>query len=68
MLGWPDGLLSADPAQSAMLLLGDPFTFPADLFLARMVVGVNEVTKNATVVLRRDPNTGTGSVLYFRVL
>ena len=40
----------------------------SDLFLARMVVGVNEVTKNATVVLRRDPNTGTGSVLYFRVL
>jgi general secretion pathway protein K len=40
----------------------------SDLFLARMVVGVNEVTRNATVVLRRDPATGTGTVLYFRVL
>jgi hypothetical protein len=29
---------------------------------------MNEVTRNATVVLRRDPNTGTGAVLYYRVL
>ena len=40
----------------------------SDLFLARMVVGVNEVTKNATVVLQRDQHTGAGTVLYFRVL
>jgi general secretion pathway protein K len=40
----------------------------SDLFLARMMVKVNEVTRNATVVLRRDPNNGTSSVLYFRVL
>jgi hypothetical protein len=26
------------------------------------------VTRNATVVLQRDQNTGTGSVLYYRVL
>jgi general secretion pathway protein K len=40
----------------------------SDLFLARMMVRVNEVTRNATVVLQRDQNNGTGSVLYYRVL
>ena len=38
------------------------------LFLARMTVRVNEVTRNATVVLQRNPSTGKGDVLYFRVL
>jgi len=38
------------------------------LFLARMTVRVNEVTRNAVVVLERDPNKGTSSVLYYRVL
>jgi small ligand-binding sensory domain FIST len=36
LLGWPDSLLTADPAESAMLLLGDPFTFPADVFLQQI--------------------------------
>jgi small ligand-binding sensory domain FIST len=36
LLGWPDGLLGADPARSALLLLGDPYTFPVDVFLAEM--------------------------------
>jgi small ligand-binding sensory domain FIST len=37
LLGWPDGLLDADPARAAMLLLGDPFTFPAvESFLPRV--------------------------------
>ncbi|THJ24473.1 MAG: general secretion pathway protein GspK [Nitrospira sp. CG24E] len=40
----------------------------SDFFLARLTVSVNEVTRNATVVLRRDPNNGTSSVLYYRVL
>jgi small ligand-binding sensory domain FIST len=35
LLGWPDALTGADPAQTAVLLLADPFTFPADLFLAQ---------------------------------
>jgi general secretion pathway protein K len=48
--------------------LRDLYDIKSDLFLARMMVRVNEVTRNATVVLQRDPNTGTGSVLYFRVL
>ncbi|MBL8793839.1 MAG: FIST C-terminal domain-containing protein, partial [Planctomycetia bacterium] len=33
LLGWPDGLLEADPAQAALIVLGDPFTFPVDLLL-----------------------------------
>ena len=40
----------------------------SDLFLARMTVRVNEVTRNAIVVLQRDPNTGMGTVKYYRVL
>jgi small ligand-binding sensory domain FIST len=34
ILGWPDALLTAVPAESALLVLGDPFTFPVDLFLS----------------------------------
>jgi small ligand-binding sensory domain FIST len=33
LLGWPDNLHGADPKQSAILLLADPFTFPVDQFL-----------------------------------
>jgi small ligand-binding sensory domain FIST len=33
LLGWPDALVGADPASSAMLVLGDPYSFPADFFL-----------------------------------
>jgi small ligand-binding sensory domain FIST len=29
LLGWPDALLDADPQQTALIVLGDPFTFPA---------------------------------------
>jgi hypothetical protein len=36
--------------------------------LARMIVRLNEVARNATVVLQRDPNTGTSTVKYYRVL
>ncbi len=35
LLGLPDGLVGA-AADSAVLLLGDPYTFPADLFLQQM--------------------------------
>ena len=44
------------------------YDIKSNLFLARMTVRVNEVTRNATVVLQRDPSTGKGEVLYFRVL
>jgi len=40
----------------------------SNLFLARMTVKVNEVTRNAVVVLQRDPSTGTSTVQYYRVL
>ena len=43
------------------------YDIKSDLFLARMTVTVNEVTRNATVVLQRNQN-GTGTVLYYRVL
>jgi len=43
------------------------YDIKSNLFLARMMVTVNEVTRNATVVLQRDQN-GTASVLYYRVL
>jgi small ligand-binding sensory domain FIST len=33
LLGWPDGIVTADASSSAILLLGDPTTFPVDLFL-----------------------------------
>jgi small ligand-binding sensory domain FIST len=44
LLGWPDALVGGPeteaepfgPARSAVLLLGDPFTFPIDVFLKRM--------------------------------
>ena len=39
-----------------------------DFFSARMIVRVNEVTRNATVVLQRDPSTGISTVQYYRVL
>ena len=50
------------------LRLQNLYDIKSDLFLARMIVSVNEVTRNATVVLRRDASTGTSSVLYYRVL
>jgi small ligand-binding sensory domain FIST len=33
LLGWPDELAGADPAQALLLVLGDPYTFPVDAFL-----------------------------------
>ena len=50
------------------LRLQNLYDIKSDLFLARLIVSVNEVTRNGTVVLRRDASTGTSSVLYYRVL
>jgi small ligand-binding sensory domain FIST len=36
LLGWPDSLVGATAAQTTVLLLGDPFTFPVDPFLTQM--------------------------------
>jgi small ligand-binding sensory domain FIST len=46
LMGWPDELASADPGQSVLLLLGDPFSFPTDEFLKE----VNERHKGLRVV------------------
>ena len=47
--------------------LREVYDVKSHLFLARMTVRMNEVTRNATVVLQRDAN-GKSDVLYFRVL
>src|SRR5438128_1734664 len=36
LLGWPDALLGADPKEAALLVLGDPHTFPVDFFLKKV--------------------------------
>ena len=36
LLGWPDALLSADPARAEILLLADPFTFPINVLLTQL--------------------------------
>ncbi len=36
LLGWPDGLLGADPEQAVLLVLGDPYTFPVEPFLQKI--------------------------------
>jgi small ligand-binding sensory domain FIST len=37
LLGWPDAIAECRPESSALIVLGDPFTFPAnDLFLPRV--------------------------------
>jgi small ligand-binding sensory domain FIST len=35
-VGWPDALDSAWPSDAALLLVADPFTFPADVLLERL--------------------------------
>jgi small ligand-binding sensory domain FIST len=36
LLGWPDALVEAQTKQSAILLVGDPFSLPIDLFLQQI--------------------------------
>jgi small ligand-binding sensory domain FIST len=40
LLGWPDELAAADPAQAVVLLLADPYTFPVDVFLRQVNEGI----------------------------
>jgi small ligand-binding sensory domain FIST len=36
LLGWPDAVVTADPARSVILLLGEPYSFPTDVFLTEV--------------------------------
>lgn len=38
IVGWPDELIEAWPDDAALIVLGDPYTFPADLLLERLNV------------------------------
>ena len=60
--------VSSFEAVGKELRLQNLYDIKSDLFLARLVVSVNEVTRNGTVVLQRNASTGTSSVLYYRVL
>jgi small ligand-binding sensory domain FIST len=46
ILGWPDRLLDGWPAEPCLLLLGDPFSFPADFLLQQ----TNDLHPDATVI------------------
>ena len=37
IVGWPDPLVDTWPEDSTLVILGDPFTFPADLLLERLL-------------------------------
>jgi small ligand-binding sensory domain FIST len=36
LMGWPDAFLGADPKESTVLMLGDPYTFPIDFCFQRL--------------------------------
>src|SRR5437588_11927192 len=36
LMGWPDGLINAEPHQKAVMLLGEPTSFPVDFFLKQI--------------------------------
>jgi general secretion pathway protein K len=40
----------------------------SDMFSARMLLTINEITRTGTVVIQRNANDGSGTVKYFRVL
>lgn len=46
LLGWPDAMVGVDLKTSAILLVGDPFTFPSDYFLDQ----INEDYKGLRVI------------------
>jgi small ligand-binding sensory domain FIST len=45
LMGWPDSLVNAEPDHAAVMLLGEPASFPIDFFLAQ----VNENNKGLRV-------------------
>lgn len=45
-LGWPDDLVADWPEQASLMMLGEPFSFPMDILLARL----NEEYPGTTIV------------------
>jgi small ligand-binding sensory domain FIST len=74
LLGWPDGLLDADPKKSLLLAFGDPYTFPtAEIFLPRInddypglaIAGgmaSNPAGPNANSLILNDESAAEGAV------
>ncbi|HEU4685948.1 MAG TPA: type II secretion system protein GspK, partial [Nitrospira sp.] len=60
--------VSSFEALGKELRLQNAYDVKTNIFSAKMTLTINEVVKHALVTLRRDPNTGTSSVLYFRLL
>jgi len=60
--------VSSFEAVGKELRLQNVYDIKSEVFSARMTLTVNEVVKHAIVTLRRDANTGTSAVLYYRVL
>ena len=50
------------------LRLQTAYDVKSNIFSARITLTINDVVKQAMVTLRRDQNTGSSTVLYFRVL
>jgi general secretion pathway protein K len=50
------------------LRLQNVYDVKSDMFSARMVLTLNDITKNGTVVIQRNASDGSGTVMYFRVL
>jgi general secretion pathway protein K len=44
------------------------YDIKSDMFSARMLLTINEITRTGTVVIQRNANDGSGMVKYFRVL
>jgi small ligand-binding sensory domain FIST len=76
LLGWPDALTEAQPAQSVVLTLGDPFTFPVDDFLQQvdeenpglrvvggMASGAQQIGESPLIIGDRWVNEGAVCVL-----
>ena len=76
MLGWPDSLGQQWPPSASLIVLGEPFSFPADVLLERMNEdrpGVNIIGgmasagaapgENRLVIGRQTPDSGAVAVL-----
>jgi len=48
--------------------LQNVYDVKSDMFSARMILTINDITKTGTVVIQRNATDGSGTVKYFRVL